>query len=94
MLYYYFFSVRTNLPGERLALENLTLFYKTTKRTPFRFAKRHYGLFGGGILDKELYKRLKLALILFDSMDAIRTSLGNAYKEEWEDDNADVNGWL
>ena len=86
--------MRPNLLGERQASEILTLFYKTAKRTPFRFAKRHYGQFGGSTLDKELYERLKLSLILFDSMDAIRTSVGNVDKEEWEDDNADVNGWL
>lgn len=42
-------------------------------------------------MDNNDYKRLQIKLLFFDETDVIRTSGFN--ENDWEDDNADDNGW-
>ena len=42
-------------------------------------------------MDKQAYEKLRLLLFLLDERDVVCTSL--APEEDWEDDDADVDGW-
>ena len=43
-------------------------------------------------MNKKEYERLKILLLLFDETEAVRTS-GEIFEEDWNDGNADSNGW-
>ena len=44
-------------------------------------------------MDNNEYKRLEFLLLFFDETEIVRTSGGGIFEEEWNDDNADENGW-